>query len=134
MKPTEIWLGISLDEIQRMKESRIPKVTYHYPLIDQKITRSDCKKFLEERSFHNVKKSSCVFCPYHSNRQWREIKEDYPEEWKKAIKVDKAIRDSSKRGDQDQLFLHRSLKPIEEAYLQEDQEELFMCEEGFCGI
>tara|TARA_Y100000310_G_scaffold195391_1_gene195376 strand:+ start:43 stop:819 length:777 start_codon:yes stop_codon:yes gene_type:complete len=134
MKPTEIWLGISLDEIQRMKESRIPKVTYHYPLIDQKITRSDCKKFLEERSFHNVKKSSCVFCPYHSNRQWREIKEDYPEEWKKAIKVDKAIRDSSKRGVKDQLFLHRSLKPIEEAYLQEDQEELFMCEEGFCGI
>ena len=79
-------------------------------------------------------KSSCVFCPYHSNRTWREIKENYPEEWKKVIKVDKAIRDSSKRGDQDQLFLHRSLKPIEEAYLQEDQEELFMCEEGFCGI
>ena len=27
-----------------------------------------------------------------------------------------------------------SLKPIDEVYLQEDQEELFMCEEGFCGL
>ena len=134
MKPTEVWLGISLDEIQRMKESQLSKITYHYPLINKRITRSDCKKFLEERSFHNVKKSSCVFCPYHNNVQWREIKEDYPEEWKKVIKIDNAIRNSSKRGDKDQLFLHRSLKPIEEAYLQEDQEDLFMCEAGFCGL
>jgi ELWxxDGT repeat protein len=34
----------------------------------------------------------------------------------------------------DKLYLHRSLKPIAEAYLQEDQEDLFMCEEGYCGI
>ena len=34
----------------------------------------------------------------------------------------------------DKLYLHRTLKPIDEAYLQEDQEDLFMCEEGYCGI
>jgi len=57
-----------------------------------------------------------------------------PEEWEKIIKVDNSIRDSSKRGLKDKLFLHRTLVPIDEAYLQEDQEELFMCEEGYCGI
>jgi len=134
MKPTTMYLGISLDEIQRMKESRLYNIKYEYPLIEQRITRSDCVKFLEERSFHNIKKSSCTFCPYHSNAQWREIKQNYPEEWKKVIKVDEAIRDSSKRGEKDKLYLHRSLKPIAEAYLQEDQEDLFMCEEGYCGI
>ena len=50
------------------------------------------------------------------------------------VAVDKAIRNKSKRGEEDKLFLHRSLKPINEVYLQEDQEELFMCEEGFCGL
>ena len=75
-----------------------------------------------------------MFCPYHNNAQWREIKQNYPKEWKKVMKVDKAVRDSSKRGLRDQLYLHRTLKPIDEAYLQEDQEDLFMCEEGYCGI
>ena len=134
MKPTTLYLGISLDEVQRMKESRLSNITYEYPLIEQRITRTDCIKFLEERSFNNIKKSSCIFCPYHSNNNWKEIKQNYPKEWKKIIKVDKAIRNVSKRDDKDKLYLHRSLKPINEAYLQEDQEELFMCEEGYCGI
>tara|TARA_R110000823_G_scaffold117707_1_gene241301 strand:- start:310 stop:1086 length:777 start_codon:yes stop_codon:yes gene_type:complete len=134
MKPTEMFLGISLDEIQRMKESQLYNIDYKYPLIEQRITRSDCVRFLEEHGFHNVKKSSCTFCPFHNNRNWKEIKRDYPDEWEKVIKVDRAIRDSSNRGSDDKLYLHRTLVPIEEAYLQEDQEELFMCEEGYCGI
>ncbi len=134
MKPTTMYLGISLDEIQRMKESQLYNINYEYPLIDRRITRGDCIKFLEERSFYNIKKSSCTFCPFHNNKQWKEIKQNYPEEWKKVVKVDNAIRDKSKKGMRDKLYLHRSLKPIEEAYLQEDQEELFMCEEGYCGI
>ena len=134
MKPTEMWLGISLDEIQRMKESLLPNITYHYPLIENRFTRSYCQSFLEENGFNNVQKSSCVFCPYHNNSQWRYIKQNYPKEWKKVMRVDDAIRDSSKRGLNDKLYLHRTLKPIDEAYLQEDQEDLFMCEEGYCGI
>ena len=102
--------------------------------IEEKITRNDCRVYLEDRGFINVKKSSCVFCPYHSNEQWKEIKTNYPEEWKKVLKVDNKIRDLTKKGIKDKLYLHSSRKPIEEAYLQEDQEELFMCEEGYCGI
>ena len=134
MKPTELWLGISTDEIERAKVSQMYNVEYKYPLIDKQISRADCITFLEERSFHNVDKSSCVFCPYQQNKQFREIKEKYPEQWEKIVNVDKAIRDNSRRGKDDKLFLHRSLKPINEVYLQEDQEELFMCEEGFCGL
>ena len=134
MKPTELWLGISTDEIERAKVSQMYNVEYKYPLIDKQISRADCITFLEERSFHNVDKSSCVFCPYQQNKQFREIKEKYPEQWSKIVKVDKAIRDISRKGKEDRLYLHRSLKPINEVYLQEDQEELFMCEEGFCGL
>jgi len=134
MKPTELWLGISTDEIERAKVSQMYNVEYKYPLIDKQISRADCITFLEERSFHNVDKSSCVFCPYQQNKQFREIKEKYPEQWSKIVEVDKAIRDKSRKGKEDRLYLHRSLKPIDEVYLQENQEELFMCEEGFCGL
>ena len=134
MKPTEMWLGISLDEIQRMKESQLYNVIYKYPLIDKRLTRSDCISFLEQNNFFNVKKSSCTFCPYHNNKAWKEIKQNYPKEWSKAVKLDKVIRNSKQFGIKDELFLHTSLKPLDKAYLQEDQEELFMCEEGYCGI
>ena len=135
MKLTEMFLGISLDEIQRMKTSQLYNIKYKYPLIDKRITRNDCIKFLENYNFKNVKKSACIFCPFHSNNSWKDLKKNYPSEWKKVIKIDKAIRNTlTKKGLKDKLYLHRSLKPIDEAYLQEDQEELFMCEEGYCGI
>jgi hypothetical protein len=47
--------------------------------------------------------------------------------------VDKAIRDSSKRGSKDKMYLHRSLIPLKRIEFA-DQQELFMCEEGFCGL
>ena len=48
MPRTEMWLGITLDEIQRMKVSQLPRVDYIYPLIDQRMSRGDCYKFLKK--------------------------------------------------------------------------------------
>jgi|TARA_Y100000034_G_scaffold96945_1_gene118248 hypothetical protein len=134
-KPTEMWLGISLDEIQRMKESLIHNIKYVYPLIEKRFTRKDCINFYKQINFPVPPKSTCVFCPYHGNRDWKRLKQESKNEWDIAVKVDKAIRKNLiDRGLDGELFLHRSMKPLEEAYLQEDQEELFMCEEGYCGI
>ena len=41
MPMTEMWLGISLDEIQRAKTSMLPRVQYYYPLIEEILTRGD---------------------------------------------------------------------------------------------
>ena len=133
MPRTEVWLGISLDEIQRMKTSMLPRVKYIYPLIQERMTRGDCIKFFKEKNFPVPDKSSCVFCPYHSDKNWKDIKEKHPEEWQKCVEVDEAIRDSSKRGENDKMFIHRSLIPLERIEFA-DQQELFMCEEGFCGL
>jgi len=133
MPMTEVWLGISLDEIQRMKISQLPRATYHYPLIDNRMSRGDCIKLFEELQFPVPPKSSCIFCPYHSDKNWKELKEVYPESWEQCIDVDNAIRDSSNRGSDDRLYLHRSLVPLERIEFA-DQQELFMCEEGFCGL
>jgi len=130
---TDLWLGISLDEIQRMKTSRISRITYHYPLIDNRMTRSDCVSFFKSIGFPVPPKSSCVFCPYHSNSQWLDIKNNYNEAWACAVLVDESIRDSRDRGANEKLYLHRTGVPLTDVSF-DDQQELFMCEEGFCGI
>ena len=133
MPKTEMWLGITLDEIQRMKISQLPRIDYIYPLIEQRMSRSDCMKTFKRFNFPIPPKSSCVFCPYHSDKNWKEIKEKLPEEWEKCVEIDNTNRDATKKGLNDKLYLHRSLTPLEKVQFA-DQQELFMCEEGFCGL
>ena len=62
------WIGISIDEAHRMRSSGpIPWQDLVYPLIEMGWNRTDCHKYLAECGFYNVPKSSCVFCPYHSD-------------------------------------------------------------------
>jgi len=69
----EHWLGISLDEAQRMKESQVPWRKFVYPLVDRFIKRVDCNRYLAK---HGIKapRSACHYCPFHSNNEWRRIK------------------------------------------------------------
>lgn len=133
MKMTEVWLGITMDELQRMKKSLFPRIKYVYPFYEKKMTRADCIKILEDKSFHNVPKSSCVFCPFKSDKNWKDLKFNDPESFKIAVDVDKAIRNGTKQGEKGQLFLHRSCLPLDKVEFA-DQQELFMCEGGFCGM
>ena len=133
MPKTEVWLGISMDEIQRMKISQLPRIDYYYPLIEERMSRGDCYRFFKEKNFPIPDKSSCIFCPYHSDKNWKDIKENNPKAWDKCIEVDNAIRGASKKGLNDKMFLHRSLIPLKDIEFA-DQQELFLCEEGFCGL
>ena len=133
MPMTQVWLGISMDEIERMKVSQLPRIEYYYPLIEERMSRSECISFFKDRNFPVPPKSSCVFCPYHSNKNWKELKEKLPDQFDKAVKIDNAIRDSSKKGVKEPIYLHRSCTPLERVDFG-DQLEMFMCEEGFCGL
>lgn len=134
MKPTNIWIGISTDEASRMKVATGHNLTNKYPLIDEMMSRGDCKKWLSDNNFPTPIKSSCVFCPYHSNDTWQALKTNEPELFDIAIEVDEIIRKPIGNMNEER-FLHRSLKPIGEAYFGEDQINLFENEcEGYCGL
>ena len=82
-------------------------------------------------------KSSCTFCPFHSNDYWKEIQKENGRAWKEAIAVDRQIRNSTKKGDKDKLYIHNSCKPLEEIDFDDGQLELFEgfnCDEGYCGL
>ena len=128
------WIGISLDEAIRVKPSRVQYSVNRWPLLEQRLTRRDCLRWMERHGYPKPPKSSCIGCPYHSNDQWRALT---PEEFANAVAVDRAIRVSA-NGKRRQ-FMHRSLKPLDQVDLStaEDrgQLNLFLNEcEGMCGV
>jgi hypothetical protein len=132
----EQWLGISLDEFQRMKESDVKYIVNRWPLIERKMTRHDCQLWLERHGLEIPPRSACVFCPFHSKSQWRDIRDNAPEDWQKAVEVDKQIRKARPPYD---LFVNNQRKPLEECDLDSPQDKGQMdlwddnCE-GYCGI
>jgi hypothetical protein len=107
-------LGISTDEISRMKPSRTHWITNLFPLIDAGLSRIDCTKLIKDAGLPVPKKSACVFCPYHDDRFWHDMKANHPDEFAKAVSFDNMIRDMTKTGIEQQVFLHRSLQPLDQ--------------------
>jgi len=134
MPMTEVWIGISIDEAHRMKESRLPRIKNIYPLINLGMSRGDCIDWLKSKGFPVPVKSSCNFCPYQSDAAWKDLKKNYKGAFSEAVKVDRAIRDSSKRGVINPIFVHRQCKPLDEIEFA-NQLDLFGEEcEGYCHV
>ena len=134
--PVEQWLGISLDEVQRMKPSNVKYITNRYPLIERKMSRWDCKLYLERNGIEIPPRSACVFCPFHSRSEWRDIRDNAPEDWEKAVEVDKAIRKARPPYD---LFVNVQRKPLAECDFDNeiDKGQLNLWDEecdGLCGV
>lgn len=136
------WIGISWDEIQRVKESREPWMQNRWPLIERKMTREDCKDWMLQNGYPEPPRSACTYCPFHSDREWKRLKTEEPEAFAEAVRVEKGLQDIKGRSDNFKSvpFLHRSLVPLEEVDFRADYEkgqELlgFMNEcEGMCGV
>jgi hypothetical protein len=132
----EKWIGISLDEIIRATPSKVAFEFNRHPLLEARMTRNDCVRWLQERQYPVPPKSACLGCPFHTNEAWRSVKSD-PAAWADVIEVDRAIRRPvNHSGEQ---FMHASRKPIDEVDLStaEDrgQMNLFLNDcEGMCGV
>ena len=133
----EMVMGISYDEIYRIKPNRLPYITNVYPLADMKMGRLDCLNWMKNNGYPKPPRSACTFCPFHSNEEWRNIKQN-KDEWEDAIKLDKIIRKASRLKEFDELYLHKSRTQLDQADLydpKDNQLNLFVdgCVEGYCG-
>jgi hypothetical protein len=133
-----LWMGISRDEIHRMKDNRQSWISNRWPLVEMGMTRRDCLAWMESHGYPMPPRSSCVFCPYHSDAEWRRLRDTDAAGWADAVAVDESIRGGI-RGTKERLYLHRSLQPLSEVDLRTEQEvgqlELWGAEcEGMCGL
>jgi hypothetical protein len=130
----ETWLGITTDEAQRMKPSTEKFETVRWPLIEMNWNREDCKRYLEKHGLDVPMKSSCIGCPYHSNKYFLDMKKQRPDEWQDVVAFDQTLRSTYRfRKLKGRPYIHRNAEPLDEVYLQEDQIELFAEEcSGYC--
>jgi hypothetical protein len=133
-------IGISIDEVQRMRDPAFPWITHDYPLVDRRISRQDCIQWCRDRGYPDPPRSACIGCPFKSQDEWRALSE-MPEEWADAVDFDRTLRENPKIAGRfnGQPFLHSSMKPLPEVDLRTNAERgifsLFDQEcEGMCGL
>lgn len=145
----EQWLGISLDEYQRMNSSRVQYIIHRYPLVEERITRQDCINYLDSKGLPIPIKSACIGCPYRQASEWLSMKKEAPEEWQEAVEFDEKNRHNplaTKTGGStaDRLYIYKNGKgiPLQMANLEADAERerkskqlpLILCESGYCHV
>jgi hypothetical protein len=129
------WMGITCDEIIRMKENRQKSIENVYPLIELELNRQDCYQILDKYGYKAIK-SSCYMCPFQS-KQWTQNKE-----LDKAILFEKKIQKLQQTDLSLNLknvpYLHPSCEPLEIAVRKQmDQTNLFTFDDecdGICGL
>lgn len=130
------WIGISTDEMTRMKESQIAWNDHRWPLIEKGMSRQGCLDWMEQNGHPPPPRSACIGCPYHHNKVWREMKNNQPHYFEDAVDFDKGIREGF-GGSQSQCFVHRSLQPLDEVDFRNDVDfgQMTMLDEceGMCG-
>ena len=135
----ELWIGISQDEVFRVKPSRDRWITHYWPLIQEEMTRQDCRDWFSEHYPGRVlPRSACIGCPFHTNAEWAAMKVNDKESWEDAVFVDNALRTSERAERFDgEMYLHSSLRPLGqiEDFPEEHGHSPFDDEcEGMCGV
>jgi len=134
------WVGISLDEVHRMKPSRDKRITNVWPLVVAGMRRHDCLRWMEVHGYPKPPRSACIYCPYHSDKEWRRLRDEEPAEWKKAIAFDENYRKVKHtcKNLVGLAYLHNSLVPLKDVDLRTEEDHgqmMFGNEcEGLCGV
>lgn len=121
-----MWLGISTDEIERMKPSDVKWLAHVYPLIELRPTnRRQCGELILRAGLPMPRKSRCWMCPHQNRGEWQNLTEGDKE---RALMLDKEIREKDKHA-----YLHYSGKPLADALNEPELQMTFDgCDSGIC--
>lgn len=129
VKSADFWIGISTDEMQRISKST-NRWTNRYVLIEQRMNRRECVDLVRSMGWPEPPRSSCWNCPNHTAHEWRDIRDNKPQDWQQAIQFDREIRLKDPHA-----YLHHDCVPLDQADLDERNGILFEhCDSGLCFV
>lgn len=106
----EQWIGFTIEEWHRMKDSTVQYIVNRWPLIELKMTRQDCINYLNEQGLPLLPPSSCVGCPYKNARRWLQTT---PDEFGQGVEFDELNRcNSLPNVTSPELFIWHSTRSI----------------------
>ncbi len=93
------YIGIEANETRRANRFKGAKGERHtscYPLIDLGLNREHCENLLKELDWgREVHKSSCVYCPWMTEEELRDMYLNHPDKWAVAKKVEDDFKKTS---------------------------------------
>jgi hypothetical protein len=125
VKVCQNWIGISIDEMQRVRTGPPAWFQPRYPLIfDTPMSRGACLQLVKRMGWPPAPRSSCWMCPHHDDSEWLEMT---PEDMGKAVAFEREIQAHDAN-----CYLHRSHQPIDQVDFKKRIESKDGCQTGFC--
>lgn len=113
--PAVCGIGISMDELDRATTAE--KVKHHrteYPLLDLRLTRSDCRRIIADAGLPQPPKSSCFFCPFRSLEDWRRQRATEPQVFASSVALERTVNEHRDAMGKDRVFFSSMMRPLDE--------------------
>ncbi len=86
------YMGIAYDELGRMKASKEDYITSEFPLIDWRMTRTDCIRVIKSAHLPVPVKSGCYFCPFQDIPRWQDLYFKHNDLFLKALELEETSK------------------------------------------
>lgn len=116
----EVWIGFEAGEESRAKKDpnagtkrkRKPGEAVRvnrFPLIEWKLCRCRCEKYIRSLGLPVPRKSACVFCPYASKGDWQVLARELPAQFVSVASLEQS-KPPTKNGKKLSIMGYRTLK------------------------
>lgn len=134
-----MWIGFSIDELQRIKEAKQKYTYFQYPLIAKKMTKLDVAAYYKKINRPLPPRSVCNACFANDLSYFKKMYEERPSDWEQAVAVDEACRDLSWIKIKDECYVSSSLVPLKDLPQMDfktsnKEDKNLPCQTGFCFI
>ena len=110
IKTARNWIGISLDEMRRVRKQHRPWLELWYPLIfGVPLRRVQCVEVIRAAGWAGeIPHSACWMCPNQHDDEWLDMKTNWPGDFERACDLDEELRLVV----DPHFFVHSSCRPL----------------------
>lgn len=105
-------LGITTDEIRRVRENKLKYLKNLFPFVELGMSRDDVLKVYDEIGIKRPVKSGCWFCPFQRKVDWINLKNNYPEYFQLAIELEENVIDKRPDSKYEPLLYRKGLRNL----------------------
>lgn len=123
-RPCISYIGFTIEESHRAKNSKDLQMFNHFPLISLGWTRKDCIQYIKSKKMPVPMRSGCWFCPNQKKGQFKMLRRNHPDLYQKAKELEALSMKYREERNKDPFPLSRTGIKLEDI-TQERQGELF---------
>lgn len=91
-----MYIGFTIDEISRVKESPSSYIDNIFPLVEMRMAKYDCIKYIENKLGFTPRSSVCGMCYANDFDRVYDLYKNDPKSWQRILKLDEAMANKPK--------------------------------------